>query len=288
MTVNLSPTTLPTPLTTITQSSSGSNASTPSIADLANEFTSLLANFAATQSNAVTSSAQTASGPSTTTPSSGSSATTPSAGGQTGNLAPGVAAFLFVSQTTTSPAPAQSSQPPLFASTDTDGNGLISQQEFVDKFGANGNQSAASQLFNVLDKNGDSQIDGTELASSNANATTGGRRPALRQHRAAPPGVPAACSNCCLGCRPRAFRDRQACRSSLVWTPTEMGFSANPNFRQRMAPITFKPLPHSRPLTRTMPGPLRGLSLTRRNLPCLRDLQHRRTGPRQRQPSLRS
>ena len=174
MTVNLSPTTLPTPLTTITQSSSGSNASTPSIADLANEFTSLLANFAATQSNAATTSAQTASGPSTTTPSSGSSATTPSAGSQTGNLAPGVAAFLFVSQTTTSPAPAQSSQPPLFASTDTDGNGLISQQEFVDKFGANGNQSAASQLFNVLDKNGDSEIDGTELASSNSNATTGG------------------------------------------------------------------------------------------------------------------
>ena len=181
MTVNISQTTLPTPLTTITQSSSGNTSSATSITDLANEFSSLLANFAATQSNAGSSSAQATSGASTppsssgasTTPSSpGSSATTPSSGSPTGNLAPGVEAFLFVSQTTTNAAPAQSSQPPLFASIDTNGNGLIDQQEFVNKFGANGNQAAASQLFGVLDKNGDGEIDGTELASSNLNATT--------------------------------------------------------------------------------------------------------------------
>jgi Ca2+-binding EF-hand superfamily protein len=173
MTVNILPTTSATPITTITQSSSG--GSTASIADLASEFSSLLANFASTQSNSSTSSAQTASGTSAAQSSSGSSAAQTATSSQTSNLAPGVEAFLFVSQTTTNAAPAapaQSSQPPLFASIDTDGNGLINQQEFVNKFGASGNQAAASQLFNVLDKNADGEIDGTELASSNLNAPT--------------------------------------------------------------------------------------------------------------------
>ena len=160
-----------TPLATVNNfSSSGS------IADIANQFSSLLANFSAAASKS--SNPQPASG-ATVPASSDTSAST--SGSQGSSLPPGVAAFLFVQTTTTSgPAPAQSTPPPLFASTDTSGNGLIDRQEFVNKFGASGNQDSASQLFDVMDKNGDSSIDGTELASSKSGSpTSGGPAPAF-------------------------------------------------------------------------------------------------------------
>lgn len=146
----------PTPVTNF--SSSGS------ISDIANEFSSLLANFSAPAGQ----SAQQAPAPQSL-PSS--SAGVP----QSSTMMAGMA-YMFVSQTTTTttsgPSSASPAEPPLFASIDASGNGLIDRQEFVNKFGGNGSQTSASQLFNVLDRNGDSSIDGTELAPSKA-ATTG-------------------------------------------------------------------------------------------------------------------
>lgn len=146
----------PTPVTNF--SSSGS------ISDIANEFSSLLANFSAPAGQ----SGQQAPAPQSL-PSS--SAGVP----QSSTMMAGMA-YMFVSQTTTTttsgPSSASPAEPPLFASIDASGNGLIDRQEFVNKFGGNGSQTSASQLFNVLDRNGDSSIDGTELAPSKA-ATTG-------------------------------------------------------------------------------------------------------------------
>jgi hypothetical protein len=53
----------------------------------------------------------------------------------------------------------------LFATIDASGNGLISQNEFENKFGKPGDPSSAGLLFDALDRNADKSIDGTELVS---------------------------------------------------------------------------------------------------------------------------
>ena len=156
-------------------------SSTGSMTDIANQFSSLLANFSA------------AAGPGTQqAPSTGLPAAGSGSAPQSGPMLPGTAAYMFVSQTTTTTttiaASAPAAEPPLFASIDTSGNGLIDRQEFVAKFGSNGSQGSASQLFNVLDRNGDSSIDGTELAPSQS-ASAASSPPSGSATAATPDGV---------------------------------------------------------------------------------------------------
>src|SRR3979409_727736 len=109
MTINLMPATSATSnqQATVIQSSSSN-----SIADIANQFSSLLTNFATKPSNVAASTAPPPAGAPAAPPSADASAAQPAGA----NLAPGVTAYLFISQTTTSAPPAQSSKPPLFAS----------------------------------------------------------------------------------------------------------------------------------------------------------------------------
>jgi hypothetical protein len=83
------------------------------------------------------------------------------------SMTPGTMDALFAAQSQTSAAsgsPSLASQ--LFSLLDTNGDGSISKSEFEGTLGQNGNTAAADSLFAKLDPNGDGSVDPSELASA--------------------------------------------------------------------------------------------------------------------------
>jgi len=82
-------------------------------------------------------------------------------------MAPGTMDALFAAQSQTSAASGSSSlASQLFSLLDTNGDGSISKSEFEATLGQNGNTAAADSLFDKLDPNGDGSVDPGELASA--------------------------------------------------------------------------------------------------------------------------
>jgi hypothetical protein len=82
-------------------------------------------------------------------------------------MAAGTMDALFAAQSQTSAASGSSSlASQLFSLLDTNGDGSISKSEFEATLGQNGNTAAADSLFAKLDPNGDGSVDPSELASA--------------------------------------------------------------------------------------------------------------------------
>ena len=101
------------------------------------------------------------------TPQAGAPASMAGAGSGAPSMTPGTMDALFAAQSQTSAAsgsPSLASQ--LFSLLDTNGDGSISKSEFEATLGQNGNTAAADSLFAKLDPNGDGSVDPSELASA--------------------------------------------------------------------------------------------------------------------------
>jgi len=97
----------------------------------------------------------------------GAAASMTDAGGGAPSMAPGTMDALFAAQSQTSAASGSSSlASQLFSLLDTNGDGSISKSEFEATLGQNGNTAAADSLFAKLDPNGDGSVDPGELASA--------------------------------------------------------------------------------------------------------------------------
>ena len=97
----------------------------------------------------------------------GAAASMTDAGCGAPSMAPGTMDALFAAQSQTSAASGSSSlASQLFSLLDTNGDGSISKSEFEATLGQNGNASAADSLFAKLDPNGDGSVDPGELASA--------------------------------------------------------------------------------------------------------------------------
>jgi hypothetical protein len=82
-------------------------------------------------------------------------------------MTPGTMDALFAAQSQASAASGSSSlASQLFSLLDTNGDGSISKSEFGATLGQNGNTAAADSLFAKLDPNGDGSVDPSELASA--------------------------------------------------------------------------------------------------------------------------
>jgi len=100
-------------------------------------------------------------------PQAGASPSMADAGCGAPSMAPGTMDALFAAQSQTSAASGSSSlASQLFSLLDTNGDGSISKSEFEATLGQNGNASAADSLFDKLDPNGDGSVDPGELASA--------------------------------------------------------------------------------------------------------------------------
>jgi len=83
------------------------------------------------------------------------------------SMTPGTMNALFAAQSQTSAASAPSSlASQLFSLLDTNGDGSIGKSEFEAILGQNGNTPAADSVFAKLDANGDGSVDPSELASA--------------------------------------------------------------------------------------------------------------------------
>ena len=83
------------------------------------------------------------------------------------SMTPGTMDALFAAQSQTSAASGSSSlASQLFSLLDTNGDGSISKSEFEATLGQNGNTAPADSLFAKLDPNGDGSVDPSELASA--------------------------------------------------------------------------------------------------------------------------
>ncbi len=97
----------------------------------------------------------------------GAAASMTDAGCGAPSMAPGTMDALFAAQSQTSAASGSSSlASQLFSLLDTNGDGSISKSEFEATLGQNGNTAAADSLFDKLDPNGDGSVDPGELASA--------------------------------------------------------------------------------------------------------------------------
>jgi hypothetical protein len=97
----------------------------------------------------------------------GAAASMTDAGCGAPSMAPGTMDALFAAQSQTSAASGPSSlASQLFSLLDTNGDGSISKSEFEATLGQNGNTAAADSLFDKLDPNGDGSVDPGELASA--------------------------------------------------------------------------------------------------------------------------
>ena len=100
-------------------------------------------------------------------PQAGAPASMAGAGCGAPSMTPGTMDALFAAQSQTSAASGSSSlASQLFSLLDTNGDGSISKSEFETTLGQNGNASAADSLFAKLDPNGDGAVDPDELASA--------------------------------------------------------------------------------------------------------------------------
>ena len=100
-------------------------------------------------------------------PQAGASPSMADAGCGAPSMAPGTMDALFAAQSQTSAASGSSSlASQLFSLLDTNGDGSISKSEFEATLGQNGNTAAADSLFDKLDPNGDGSVDPGELASA--------------------------------------------------------------------------------------------------------------------------
>jgi hypothetical protein len=100
-------------------------------------------------------------------PQAGASPSMADAGCGAPSMAPGTMDALFAAQSQTSAASGSSSlASQLFSLLDTNGDGSISKSEFEATLGQNGNASAADSLFDKLDPNGDGSVEPGELASA--------------------------------------------------------------------------------------------------------------------------
>jgi hypothetical protein len=99
--------------------------------------------------------------------SAGASPSMADAGCGAPSMTPGTMDALFAAQSQTSAASGSSSlASQLFSLLDTNGDGSISKSEFEATLGQNGNTAAADSLFAKLDPNGDGSVDPSELASA--------------------------------------------------------------------------------------------------------------------------
>jgi hypothetical protein len=97
----------------------------------------------------------------------GAAASMTDAGCGAPSMAPGTMDALFAAQSQTSASSGPSSlASQLFSLLDTNGDGSISKSEFEATLGQNGNAAAADSLFAKLDPNGDGAVDPDELASA--------------------------------------------------------------------------------------------------------------------------
>ena len=97
----------------------------------------------------------------------GAAASMTDAGCGAPSMAPGTMDALFAAQSQTSAASGSSSlASQLFSLLDTNGDGSISKSEFEATLGQNGNTAAADSLFDKLDPNGDGSVDPGELANA--------------------------------------------------------------------------------------------------------------------------
>jgi len=97
----------------------------------------------------------------------GAAASMTDAGCGAPSMAPGTMNALFAAQSQTSAVSGSSSlASQLFSLLDTNGDGSISKSEFEATLGQNGNTAAADSLFDKLDPNGDGSVDPGELASA--------------------------------------------------------------------------------------------------------------------------
>ena len=100
-------------------------------------------------------------------PQAGAPASVAGAGSGAPSMTPGTMNALFAAQSQTSASSGPSSlASQLFSLLDTNGDGSISKSEFEATLGQNGNASAADSLFAKLDPNGDGAVDPDELASA--------------------------------------------------------------------------------------------------------------------------
>src|SRR4030081_524682 len=100
-------------------------------------------------------------------PQAGAPASMAGAGCGAPSMTPGTMDALFAAQSQTSASSGPSSlASQLFSLLDTNGDGSISKSEFEATLGQNGNASAADSLFAKLDPNGDGAVDPDELASA--------------------------------------------------------------------------------------------------------------------------
>ena len=111
-------------------------------------------------------------------PQAGAPASMASAGCGAPSMTPGTMDALFAAQSQTSAASGSSSlASQLFSLLDTNGDGSISKSEFEATLGQNGNTAPADSLFAKLDPNGDGSVDPSELASAlQPNGTKGHHR----------------------------------------------------------------------------------------------------------------
>jgi hypothetical protein len=101
------------------------------------------------------------------TPQAGAPASMAGAGSGAPSMTPGTMDALFAAQSQTSAASGSSSlASQLFSLLDTNGDGSISKSEFEATLGQNGNTAAADSLFAKLDPNGDGSVDPSELANA--------------------------------------------------------------------------------------------------------------------------
>jgi EF hand domain-containing protein len=100
-------------------------------------------------------------------PQAGASPSMADAGCGAPSMTPGTMNALFAAQSQTSASSGPSSlASQLFSLLDTNGDGSISKSEFEATLGQNGNTAAADSLFAKLDPNGDGSVDPSELASA--------------------------------------------------------------------------------------------------------------------------
>ena len=111
-------------------------------------------------------------------PQAGAPASMAGAGCGAPSMTPGTMDALFAAQSQTSAASGSSSlASQLFSLLDTNGDGSISKSEFEATLGQNGNTAPADSLFAKLDPNGDGSVDPSELASAlQPNGTKGHHR----------------------------------------------------------------------------------------------------------------
>jgi hypothetical protein len=99
--------------------------------------------------------------------SAGASPSMADAGCGAPSMTPGTMDALFAAQSQTSAASGSSSlASQLFSLLDTNGDGSISKSEFEATLGQNGKTAAADSVFAKLDANGDGSVDPSELASA--------------------------------------------------------------------------------------------------------------------------